>query len=203
MKSQPAKSGTGWTSVQIYTAIVVVAVLGVLAGYLLHNSGAPAESTALTSSTGMPPSQMPSPAQMLATQTQPLLERLKNNPKDANALISLGNVYFDAQQWPDAITYYGRALEQNPANPDVRTDMGVAYFYSGDADRALKEFDHALKDDPKHGQTMFNVGVVKLNGKKDPKGAVEAWETLLKIDPNYPDRVKVESMLTEAKAQIK
>ena len=71
--------------------------------------------------------------------------------------------------------------------------MGIAYYYSGDADRALKEFDQALKDDPRHVQTLFNVGVVKMNGKNDPKGAIAAWESLLKIDPQYQDRAKVES----------
>ena len=48
--------------------------------------------------------------------------------------------------------------------------MGIAYFYTGDADRALKEFDEALKVDPGHAQTLFNVGIVKMNGKNDPKG---------------------------------
>ena len=113
----------------------------------------------------------------------------------------MGNVYFDGSQWADAITYYSRALEVTPNNPDVRTDRGIAYYYSGDADLALKEFDRALKDDPKHVQTLFNVGVVKLNGKNDPKGAIAAWESLLKIDPEYKDRARVESMMAAARAK--
>ena len=39
MKNQPAKNTSGWTNVQVYTAIAVVLVVGALAGYLLHNSG--------------------------------------------------------------------------------------------------------------------------------------------------------------------
>ena len=80
--------------------------------------------------------------------------------------------------------------------------MGVAYFNNGNADQALKEFDRALKDDPKHAQTLFNVGVVKMAGKNDPKGAIAAWESLLKIDPDYRDRAKVETMLAQAKAKV-
>lgn len=203
MKNQPAKQTSGWTNVQIYTAIAVVLVLGLLGGYLLHTSGTPEESSpaAASSASLPPPSQMPSPTQMLSAQTQPLLARLQSNPKDVTALIELGNVYFDASQWPDAITYYSRALEVTPNNPDVRTDRGIAYFYSGDADLALKEFDRALKDDPKHAQTLFNEGVVKLNGKNDPKGAIAAWETLLKVDPEYKDRARVESMMAEARSK--
>jgi cytochrome c-type biogenesis protein CcmH/NrfG len=205
MKSQPAKKTSSWTNVQVYTAIAVVLVVGGLGGYLLHNSGSSADSsTAASTSASLPPSQIPSsPAQMLSTETQPLLARLQTNPKDVPALIELGNIYYDASQWSDAIVYYTRALNETPTNPDVRTDMGIAYFNSGDPDRALKEFDHALKDDPRHTQTLFNVGVVKMNGKNDAKGAIAAWESLLSIDPAYKDRAKVETLLSQAKAQVK
>jgi len=140
---------------------------------------------------------------MLNTQASPLKARLLSSPKDVPALIELGNIYFDASQWNDAIGYYTRALNETPNNPDVRTDMGIAYYSTGDAERALKEFDRALKDDPRHVQTLFNIGVVKMNAKNDPKGAIAAWEELLKIDPQYQARVKVESMLAEARAKVR
>jgi cytochrome c-type biogenesis protein CcmH/NrfG len=207
MKNQPAKKTSSWTDMQVYTAIAVVLVLGCLVGYLLHSSGTPAESSTAASSTSgasLPPSQISaSPSQMLSTEAQPLLARLQSNPRDAATLIELGNLYYDASQWSDAIGYYTRALNETPKNPDVRTDMGIAYFYSGDADRALKEFDQALKDDPRHVQTLFNVGVVKMNGKNDPKGAIAAWESLLKIDPAFKDRAKVENLMNQAKAKVK
>jgi cytochrome c-type biogenesis protein CcmH/NrfG len=203
MKNATSNKTTGWTNLQVYTAIAVVLVLGCIVGYLLHSSGTPAESTASSapSSPSLPPAVLAQ--QALDAQTKPLLQRLNANPKDVPALIELGNIYFDASQWPTAVGYYTRALNETPKNPDVRTDMGIAYYYSGDADRALKEFDQALKDDPRHAQTLFNVGIVKLNGKNDSKGAIAAWESLLKIDPAYRDRAKVESMLAEAKAKVK
>lgn len=200
MKSQPAKNTSSWTNVQVYTVIAVVLVVGGLGGYLLHDSAPPAESSTAASTSA---ASLPAPAQMLSTQAQPLLARLQSNPNDVTALIELGNIYYDAAQWNDAIGYYTRALNETPANPDVRTDMGIAYFNTGDADRALKEFDHALKDDPRHEQTLFNVGVVKMNGKNDAKGAIAAWESLLKIDPAYKDRDRVETLLSQAKSQVK
>jgi cytochrome c-type biogenesis protein CcmH/NrfG len=202
MKNESANKTSSWTNVQVYTAIAVVLVVGALAGYLLHTSSPAEGSSAVSSSASLPPSQQPpSPAQMLSSETQPLQARLVANPKDVSALIELGNIYYDASQWNDAITYYTRALNETPANPDVRTDMGIAYFNTGESDRALKEFDHALKDDPRHSQTLFNVGVVKMNGKNDAKGAIAAWESLLKMDPQYKDRARVETLLAEAKAK--
>jgi cytochrome c-type biogenesis protein CcmH/NrfG len=211
MKNQTPRKSAGWTNTQVYAAIVVVLVLGGIGGYLLHSSGAPAESSTSTSSTNpttpissLPPSAITSaPGQVLDAQVKPLLQKLDTNPKDVSALTDLGNIYFDASQWSTAIGYYTRALNEFPNNPDVRTDMGISYYYSGESDRALKEFDQALKDDPRHVQTLFNVGVVKMNGKNDPKGAVAAWESLLKIDPAYRDRAKVETLLSEARAKVK
>lgn len=206
MKPQSAQKKTGWTNVQVYTAIFVVLILGGLGGYLLHSSGTPTESSSPASSgaASLPPSD-PSlaAAQVFDAETRPLLARVQANPKDVSALTELGNISFDSSRWQDAIGYYTRVLNETPHNPDVRTDMGISYYYSGDADRALREFDQALKDDPRHVQTLFNVGVVKLNGKNDAKGAIAAWESLLKIDPAYKDRAKVESMLSEARAQVK
>ncbi len=206
MKNQAPNKTAGWTNTQVYTAIVVVLILGGIGGYLLHTSGTPAESASTTSMSnqGLPPSAIASAAQQtLDAQTKPLQQRLDANPKDVAALVELGNIYFDGSQWPAAIDYYTRALNETPKNPDVRTDMGIAYFYSGNPDRALKEFDQALKDDPRHAQTLFNVGIVKMNGKNDPKGAIAAWESLLKIDPAYRDRAKVESLMAEAKSKVK
>jgi cytochrome c-type biogenesis protein CcmH/NrfG len=207
MKNVTPRKTAGWTNTQVYTAIVVVLIVGGLGGYLLHSSGTPAEnsstSTAATS-TSLPPSALTTaPGQVLDAQVKPLLQRLDSNPKDVSALTELGNIYFDASQWSTAIGYYTRSLNEFPSNPDVRTDMGIAYYYSGDPDRALKEFDQALKDDSRHVQTLYNVGVVKMNGKNDPKGAIAAWESLLKIDPAYRDRTKVESLLSEARAKLK
>jgi cytochrome c-type biogenesis protein CcmH/NrfG len=203
MKNQPAKT-SGWTNTQVYTAIIVVLILGGLGGYLLKTSSSSPESSSLSSSSSsLPPPGMPSQSQMLSTQAAPLQARLQANPKDTTALIELGNLYFDAQQFSDAIGYYTRALNENPNDPNVRTDMGIAYYYSGDPDRALKEFDRSLKTDPRHSQTLFNVGVVKLQGKNDPKGAIAAWEELLRIDPRYRDRARVESLLAEARTKAR
>ena len=204
MKNQSPKKATGWTNVQIYTAIVVVLIVGGIGGYLIaHSAGPAAESTSSTAAPGavLPPSMLGN-AQTTAldAQVKPLLARLDTDPKDVSALTELGNIYFDASQWTTAIGYYTRSLNEFPKNADVRTDMGISYYYSGDADRALKEFDQALKDDPKHVQTLFNVGVVKKDGKHDVKGAIQAWEAVLRIDPQYRDRVKLEAMLNEAKA---
>ena len=203
-------SGGHWTSAQAYVLATICLVVGIAVGYLLRGSAGgdnrpqPA-ATALAAAAPATSDTQPTPEQMKRmadTQVAPVLAKLKSSPEDPALLADAGNVYYDAQQYRQAIEYYSRALKVQPRNPDVRTDMGTAYFYLGDADRALREFDIALQDDPRHGQTMFNKGMVLWQGKGDPQAAVATWEKLLKTIPDYPERSRVEEEITKAKQHI-
>ena len=44
----------------------------------------------------------------------PLLEAVNRNPADYDALVKLGDLYYDGQQFPSAIPYYERALAIHP-----------------------------------------------------------------------------------------
>ncbi len=200
-----------WTGTQAYVLAVFCLVLGVAFGYLFRASASP--ETATTAAASPSPSTPPGMSNGQPTQAQmkvmfdraaaPLLESLKQNPKDFDALIKLGNLYYDGKQYPEAIEYYDRALKLQPNNADVRTDLGTAYWYTGDADHAIAEFNKALKVRPDHPGTLFNMGVVKWQGKFDPAGAVQAWEELLRRNPNYPQRQQVEEFIAKAKQHAK
>ena len=77
--------------------------------------------------------------------------------------------------------------------------MASCMYYTGDVDGALAELDKALTYDPKHAGTLMNIGIIKWQGKNDIDGAVAAWQTLLKLNPNFPQKDVIEHMITEAK----
>jgi cytochrome c-type biogenesis protein CcmH/NrfG len=108
---------------------------------------------------------------------------LKGEPGNLNALIALGNLYFDSNEPQKAIDMYERALKVDPANADVRTDMATMYRNLKDYDKSIKELREAASHNPKHANSRFNLGVVLLHDKKDYKGAVTAWEEFLKVEP--------------------
>lgn len=210
-------SALGFTSVQAYTLAVITLVIGIAVGYFARGS-APATTTpevaqsapaaAPAGGAGMSAGQLPgigtqqqagSSPEMLAQAAEPLLAKLKTNPKDVEALRQLGNVYYDGQAYPQAIQYYTKALEIDPKNPDVITDLGTAYWYTGDADKAIDDFNKSLAIRPNHPGTMFNLGIVKWQGKKDPAGAVLVWEQLLKTNPNYDQKDQVQMLIERAK----
>ena len=112
---------------------------------------------------------------------------IKGNPKDVSSVVQLANVYFDAERWPDAISWYERALALNPKDPDVSTDLGVSYYYNNEPDRAISQLEHSLTLNPSHAKTLLNLGVVKAFGKQDLKGATDVWKKLVEVAPQSPE----------------
>lgn len=105
-------------------------------------------------------------------------------PRDAAPRVELGNLYFDAEQYPESVRWYEQAVALDPRNVNVSTDLGVAYYYTNQPDRALAQFDKSLAIDPTHAKTLLNVGIVRAFGKQDLKGASEAWEKVVQLSPN-------------------
>jgi tetratricopeptide (TPR) repeat protein len=116
-----------------------------------------------------------------------LEETASKDPKDVQARVQLGNMYFDAEQYQQAITWYEQALTLNPNDANVSTDLGVAFYYLNQADRALAQFEHSLKIDPKHIKTLLNVGIVRAFGKQDLPGAGRAWQQVVDLSPDSPE----------------
>jgi cytochrome c-type biogenesis protein CcmH/NrfG len=192
----------GATGTQAYLLAAFCLVLGVALGYLFRGSASPAAQPAVAAAVQQDNGSAKPGAEALAAVAQaaaPYLEAVKQNPNDYDSLVKLGNVFYDGQQFPEAVGYYERALVIHPENADVRTDMGTAYWYAGNADKAVAAMEISLKYRPGHPQTLFNLGWVRWQGKADPKGAIEAWQQLLKANPDYPQKQQVEQYIAKAK----
>ncbi len=170
-------SAAAWTGTQAYVLAACCLLLGVALGYLFRGSASVGTTQTAASTTpqqgGGPHQQQPDPnAQAaLAQAAAPLLEAVNKDPNDFDSLVKLGNLYYDGQQFPNAIQYYERALTIHPDNPDVRTDMGTAYWYTGNADKALSAMEASLKHRPGHPQTLFNLGWGRIPRARSRRGS--------------------------------
>ncbi len=204
-----ATSTEQWTSVQAYTLAVICLLVGIAGGWFIRGSQSPATAAGETASVPAPAvgranagAQTPTPAQlqkMADTQAGPLIEKLKADPTNAGLLENIGNIYYDAQQFPTAVDYYQRALKLEPTNTNVRTDMATAYWYTGNADAAIAEFQKSLSYEPNKANTLFNLGFVEWQGKMDIDKAIAAWQRLLDTNPHYEGKDKVLQMIAQAK----
>ena len=166
-------------------------LFGLIVGWVLGSQQAGRTARALPP----PVAQAAPPAASSAPQPVPLdAERVKaleavaaKQPKDVQTRVQLANMFFDAEQFPQAIRWYEQALALNPNDANVSTDLGVAYYYTNQPDRALTQFDHSLKVDPKHIKTLLNVGIVRAFGKQDLQGAAQAWQQVVDLSPDSPE----------------
>jgi cytochrome c-type biogenesis protein CcmH/NrfG len=153
-------------------------IAGAISGIKFYASNRGGNQTADAPAQGQPgASQAVNPAEILR-----LEEMVRTEPTNVQALITLGNLYFDSNQYQKAATTYERALAIQPNNPDVRTDLGVMYRALKNYDAAIKEFREAARIDPTHKNSRFNLGIVLTNDKKDVNGAIAAWEDYLRIE---------------------
>jgi cytochrome c-type biogenesis protein CcmH/NrfG len=111
----------------------------------------------------------------------------EREPTNAKPRVDLGNLYFDAERYDDAIMWYEAAVKLAPKDVNLSTDLGVCYYYTNQPDKALAQFDKSLALDPKHTKTLLNLGIVRAFGKQDLAGATKAWEQVMAIDPNGPE----------------
>lgn len=202
-----------WTSRQALVLMALCLSIGIGGGWLIqtvrttaHVDAAKSVSSSTAATAASPASPTSNPADlksMADSQAAPLLQTLKSDPANPETLASIGNLYYDAQQYSTAVDFYNRALQSRPSDAAVRTDMATAYWYLGNTDSAIAEFNKALKYAPTSPNTLFNLGLVKWQGKHDSAGAIADWKKLLAANPNYESKDKVQQMLDQVEQQSK
>jgi tetratricopeptide (TPR) repeat protein len=167
-------------------------LFGLIAGWIIgsQQGGArppAAPSAAASASQGGAGSGTSRAAVLDETQVNALKTVAEREASNAAPRVQLGNLYFEAERYDEAIKWYGDAIKLSPKDVNVSTDLGVSYYYSNQPDKALEQFNHSLAIDPKHGKTLLNVGIVKAFGKQDLDGAARAWQEVIKIAPDSPE----------------
>jgi tetratricopeptide (TPR) repeat protein len=185
------------TPLTVVTGIAGV-MFGIIVGYMLGVSQPPGGSTPVTAATTQTTaSAAAATASAKETELQAYRNVLAANPGNLRANVELANLLYDAGRYAEAIPYYQQAFTLDSTNVNVSTDLATSLYYAGRIDAALAQFDRSLALDPRHGQTLYNLGIVKRDAKRDSQGAIAAWEQLLTTDPDYPDAAKVRTMMAE------
>jgi cytochrome c-type biogenesis protein CcmH/NrfG len=211
MESAPSpalSAGQTLQPAQVYTMAATCLLMGLAIGYLFLGSqpaGSPAQPAMTAAPQPRPASAMgangapqvpPGHAmhgghmptleemkQMADKQAAPLIEKLKNDPTNSTLLMQVGAIYHGTHQFEEAAVYYGKAVAADPKNVALRTKLASSLYRSGDVDGALAQLKQALREDPTDANCLFDLGLIRLDGKQDSKGALTAWQQLLKTNP--------------------
>ena len=179
-------------------------VVGGLIGYLVGVQSAwreRKERTQVSSnpSAGAQPQGLPEGHPSITTEAdfEALKAAVERAPQNVALLASLANKYYDAGRYEDSIQYYQRALALDARNVSLMTDLGTAHFYSGRPDEAISFYNRSLDIDPRHVQTLHNLVIVNLQGKKDPAAARDALDRLKRVDPANSSIAELARMIDE------
>jgi tetratricopeptide (TPR) repeat protein len=168
-------------------------VFGLLAGWVIGSqqgtARVPAAAAAQTAGAAAPAANPNGTraAVLDESQVKALQSVADKEPANAQPRVQLGNLYFDAERYEDAIKWYSDAVKLAPNDVNLSTDLGVCYYYLNQPDRAIAQLQHSLEIDPKHTKTLLNMGIVRAFGKQDLDGAVQAWQQVLQIAPDSPE----------------
>ena len=147
-----------------------------------------------------PPIAAPAPRDVDATRVATLEASAVSSPEDASPRVSLGDLYFEAERFEDAIPWYEQAIALNPSDLDASTSLGVSYYYAGQTERAIEAFERSLEVAPSNQRALLSLGIVRAFGLQDLEGAITAWEQVVAIAPDSPEGVAAQDSLDRLRA---
>lgn len=106
----------------------------------------------------------------------------QNDKNNKLALTTLGNIYYDSQQFSNAIEYYEKALKLDSLNTNLRCDLATSFLNINNANKALELLKENIKIDYNHLQSHHNISVVykKLGKTKESVVEMEIFNKLQK-----------------------
>jgi len=206
-------AGSSLQPKRVFELGAICLIAGLAIGYVCAASSAASSTHTVEAVTARPPASAAGIAhpvsladmkQMADQQAAPLLRQLNSSPGNTAVLVQLGAIYHVAHQYGEAAAWYQRAVQSDPRNAGLRTKLATSLYRQGDVDGALAQLNEALKTDPRDANALFNLGMIRLQGKADARGAVAAWRQLLKTNPQLsPDRkASVEKLIADVTGSL-
>lgn len=130
-------------------------------------------------------------------------ERLKNNPDDFKAWHELGKLYAFSNNAEKATEAYEKAVKLAPTDTQIKIELGFIYINSGRMEDADHIADNVLQQNPNQTDALFLKGTTLAMLQKDYKGAIQHYEKILKLDPNYPMAGFIQQSIQQMQTKLK
>jgi cytochrome c-type biogenesis protein CcmH/NrfG len=158
----------------IVTGVLIGAVVIAVVGYN-YGAGSPAASPIASDAAAQA---------ALKAKVAPLMVRIQANPNDADALMSLGDAYFQAGQYPVAVDWFEKLVAVQPKDEQALLALGAASFNVGDLDRAEVVWQQVVSLDATSVEAHYDLGFLYLNRQPpDMAGVKREWGEVVRLDP--------------------
>jgi tetratricopeptide (TPR) repeat protein len=125
---------------------------------------------------------------LLVAGRQEKLQRLKEavrlNPQYDIALLELGRTYFDARDYPNALSWLGKIPRQSLKAREAAFYAGLAAYYTGDYARAEDEFTFVAAQLPLT-EVYSNLGAAQA--RRGKRTAADYFQRAVQADPDDAD----------------
>src|SRR5665647_2254392 len=114
-----------------------------------------------------------------------LMQKISANPKDVASLQGIGDLYFAAKDYKNAIVWEQKILVVDPKNQVGLLSLGAAQFNTGNSVEAKKAWLIAAGLYPKNAEVHYDLGFLYLSQTPPDKANMTAeWKKVVAIDPN-------------------
>ncbi|MCP4650445.1 MAG: tetratricopeptide repeat protein [PVC group bacterium] len=111
---------------------------------------------------------------------------LKVDPEFTQALQALGIIYFDLNQWEQAIEYYEQAVQKGVHEQTIYNNIGISYMQLEQYEKAVLYLQKAYDLDPKNVDVCYNLAST-LRDNKEFEKALSLYVKIAKKEPYYPN----------------
>lgn len=180
LEDTPAPAQAQWTLVSVIGVLLPVMAIGV---YLAV--GSPAALTGQAAQAQQGDQGHPVSAEQIEAMVAGLAERLKQEPENGEGWHMLARSYAAMGRFADAAKAYQEAARHLPPDAQLLADYADALAMAqgrtliGEPEKLIAQ---ALKVDPDNVKALALLGSAAF-AKQDYRGAVAAWERLLKVLP--------------------
>ncbi|MEO8189417.1 MAG: tetratricopeptide repeat protein [Acidobacteriota bacterium] len=129
-----------------------------------------------------------------------LRAEITRDPENPRLWTALGNAYYDAEDWDDAVEAYEKALRKAPKDAALLSDLGAAYRNRGEFRRAISTFERARAADPNHWQAVLNMVLVQAFDSKDAAAAQRGLDELKRRYPDIPNTDRLQAQISRLRA---
>jgi cytochrome c-type biogenesis protein CcmH/NrfG len=167
--------------------LLVGALLGFIVGYFAGGGRRPAPSSASAETETKSAS---------GDRFRQLRQALDRDPENPKLWTSLGNAYYDTDDWDHAIEAYEKARRRAASDPNLLSDLGAAYRNRGELKRALSLFEKARAADPDHWPSLLNLVLCEAFDVRAAAAAGRHFQELRRRYPEIPNLDRIEKQIS-------